>query len=340
MSGFTLGVAVLGGLVLASLVAYNTWTSRRNSPRQPEASGAGTAPVEPVLQHEPAFDTDEPTLPPVERKPPLDALIDAIAPISVDALVSGDAALAALPPTRRAGSKPFAVEGQNDATQQWEPPRAGQRYAAFQAGVQLANRTGHLNEIEFSEFVMKAQQFADAINGSPDFPEMLDEVARAKELDQFAGEHDAQLGITLRAKNAAWSPGFVQQAAARLGFVPGVIPGRMVLPASATGAPPVLVIAFDTQAALAEDPAQSALREFTLSLDVPHVHRSEQPFVRMRDAAIALAASMEGLICDDKGQVIRAEALDLIGSHLEKLYDVLEARDLAAGSAQARRLFS
>ncbi|HEY8050850.1 MAG TPA: cell division protein FtsZ [Ramlibacter sp.] len=340
MSGFTLGVAVLGGLVLASLVAYNTWTSRRNSPRQPEASGAGTAPVEPVLQHEPAFDTDEPTLPPVERKPPLDALIDAIAPISVDALVSGDAALAALPPTRRAGSKPFAVEGQNDATQQWEPPRAGQRYAAFQAGVQLANRTGHLNEIEFSEFVMKAQQFADAINGSPDFPEMLDEVARARELDQFAGEHDAQLGITLRAKNAAWSPGFVQQAAARLGFVPGVIPGRMVLPASATGAPPVLVIAFDTQAALAEDPAQSALREFTLSLDVPHVHRSEQPFVRMRDAAIALAASMEGLICDDKGQVIRAEALDLIGSHLEKLYDVLEARDLAAGSAQARRLFS
>ena len=86
--------------------------------------------------------------------------------------------------------------------------------------------------------------------------------------------------------------------------------------------------------------AQSALREFTLSLDVPHVHRSEQPFVRMRDAAIALAASMEGLICDDKGQVIRAEALDLIGSHLEKLYDVLEARDLAAGSPQARRLFS
>jgi hypothetical protein len=34
--------------------------------------------------------------------------------------------------------------------------RAGQRYNAFQA-VQLANRTGALNEIEFSEFVAKAQ---------------------------------------------------------------------------------------------------------------------------------------------------------------------------------------
>jgi len=340
MSGFTLGVAVLGGLVLGSLVAYNAWMSRRNSPRQPEGAAVAVHPMEPTLPREPVFDNDEPTLPPVEKKPPLDALIDAIAPIALEAPASGEAAIAALPPTRRAGSKPFAVEGLNEATQQWEAPRAGRRYSAFQAGVQLANRTGHLNEIEFSEFVMKAQQFADAIGGSPEFPEMLDEVSRGKELDQFAGDHDAQLSFTLRAKNAAWSPGYLQQSAAKIGFVPGVIPGRLVLPASTAGSPPVLVITFDTQAALAEDPTQSALREFTLSLDVPQVHRSEQPFVRMRDAAIALAASMEGLICDDKGDVIRAEALDLIGSHLEKLYDVLEARDLAAGSVQARRLFS
>ncbi|HTH80897.1 MAG TPA: cell division protein FtsZ [Ramlibacter sp.] len=340
MSGFTVGVAMLGGVVLASLVAYNAWVSRRNSPRQPDAPvAAATEPVEPTMGSEPVLG-DEPTLPPVDKKPPLDPLIDAIAPIAVDALVSGDAAIAAMPPTRRAGSKPFAIEGQNDATQKWEPPRPGQRYSAFQAGVQLANRTGHLNEIEFSEFVVKAQQFADTVNGSPDFPEMLDEVARAKELDQFASEHDAQLGFTLRAKAAAWSPGYVQQNAARLGFVPGVIPGRLVLPASKVGAPPVLVLTFDTQAAMAEDPAQSALRELTLSLDVPQVHRSEQPFVRMRDAAIALAASMEGIITDDKGDIIRAEGLDVIGSHLEKLYDILEEHDLAAGSQQARRLFS
>lgn len=339
MSGFTIGVAALGGFVLASLVGYNAWISRRNSPRQPDAPVVATQPIEPTLPLEPVF-IDEPTIPAVEKRPPVDELIDAIAPIALDASVPGEAALAAMPPTRRAGSKPFAIEGLNDRTHQWEPPHAGQRYSAFQAGVQLANRTGHLNEIEFSEFVMKAQQFADAVNGSPDFPDMRGEVGRAKELDQFAGEHDAQLSFTLRARSTAWSPGYVQQSAARLGFVHGVIPGRLVLPASTAGSPPVLIITFDTQAALADDPAQSALRELTLSLDVPQVHRSEQPFVRMRDTAIALAASMEGVITDDKGDVIRAEGLDMIGSHLEKLYDVLEARDLAAGSAQARRLFS
>jgi hypothetical protein len=275
-----------------------------------------------------------------EKRPGLDALIDVIAPIALDGPASGDAALAAMPTTRRAGSKPFAVEGFNDNTRQWETPAPGQRYSAFQAGVQLANRVGALNEIEYSEFVMKAQAFADALNGAPEFPEMLHEVARARELDQFASGHDAQLSFTLRARSAAWSPGYVQQHAARLGFVPGAVPGRMVLPASVTGMPPVLGLAFDTQAALADDPAQSAIRDVTLSLDVPQVQRSEQPFVRMRESAITLAASMDGIITDDNGQVIRVEGLDVIGADLEQLYDTLDARDLSAGSPLARRLFS
>ncbi len=339
MSSFTIGLAILGGLVLAALVAWNTWVSRKNTPRQPEVIDVHTEPSELHSRQDPVFDVEPEMLLP-EKKPGLDALIDALTSIELDGPVSGDAALAAMPSTRRAGSKPFAIEGLNEATGQWEVPRAGQRYSAFQAGVQLANRTGPLNEIEYSEFVVKVQAFADAVNGVAEVPEMLDEVARARELDQFASEHDAQLGFTLRAKNAAWSPGYVQQFASRLGFVAGPIPGRMVLPAATAGSPPVLGLSFDTQAALADDPAQSALRELTLSLDVPHVHRSEQPFMRMRDAAIALAASMEGIITDDNGHVIRSEGLDVIGADLEQLYDTLDSRDLSAGSPQARRLFS
>jgi hypothetical protein len=343
MSGFTVGLAILGGIVLAFLVAWNAWTTRRNAPRQPDIQSTivEAAATQPMERSEPVFE-DAPLgpLPLPEKKPGLDGLIDVLAPIAVDGPVSGELALSALPPTRRAGSKPFAIEGRNDVTQEWETPRAGQRYVGFQAGVQLANRSGALNEIEYSEFVMKTQAFADAINGSPEFPEMRDEVARARELDQFAGTHDAQLGFTLRARNAAWSPGYVQQNASRLGFIAGAIPGRLVLPASAAGGPPILGLAFSTQAALSEDPSHSAIRDLTLSLDVPHVPRSEQPFVRMRDAAVALAASMDGLITDDNGHVIPAEALDAIGADLEHLYDTLDARDLSAGSPQARRLFS
>lgn len=343
MSTLQIGLAVAGGVVLAAVVGHSAWTSRKMTPRQaiaeeptPDSFNAG---IEPSMDLD-SFAVDQFPLPTPEKKAGMDSLIDVIAPIALEGPVSGEAALAAMPATRRVGSKPFAVEGLNGLSHQWEIPTPGQRYAGFQAGVQLANRSGALNQIEYSEFVVKAQEFCDAVNGTPDFPDMLEEVARARELDQFAGGHDAQLGFTLRASSAAWSPGYVQQHAARLGFVPGVLPGRMVLTASIAAMPPVLTLSFDTQAALAEDPAQAAIREVSLALDVAQVDRSEQPFVRMREAATALALAMDGVITDDNGQVLAQDAMDLIGSELEGLYDTLEQRDLAAGSALARRLFS
>lgn len=346
MSNFQIGLAVAGGLVLAAVVAYNTWTTRKNAPRQAEAAEpmepGGLAPMEPTFT-ESELEARDMALPTPAKKPTLDALIDVIANLGLDpqaAAVSGEAAIAALPATRRAGTKPFAVEGLNVTTQQWEAPMAGQRYSSFQAGVQLANRTGALNEIEYSEFVVKTQAFADAVGATPDFPEMRDEVARARELDQFASAHDAQLGFTIRARNASWSPGYVHQNAGRLGFVAGAIAGRMVLPAAFEGMPPVLVLGFDAQAALAEDPAQSAIREVSLHLDVAQALRSEQAFERMRDAAFALAEGMDGVVTDDNGQPLALQSMEVIGTELQTLYNTLEQRDLAAGSAAARRLFS
>lgn len=346
MSDLQIGLAVTGGIVLAAFVAHTTWTTRKNAPRQaaPEATSdpALEEAVEPALDSA-AFDATAMALPGVPKRLAMDALIDVIASVGLDHTVhavSGDAAIAAMPSTRRAGTKPFAVEGFNLALKVWEAPVPGQRYNAFQAGVQLANRSGALNEIEYSEFVVKTQAFADAIGATPEFPEMLDEVARARELDQFASAHDAQLGFTIRALNASWSPGYIHQNAARLGFVAGVIPGRMVLPASREGMPPILVLGFDSQAALAEDPAQSAIREVSLHLDVAQVEREEQPYVRMREAAMALAQDMDGVVTDDDGQPLTAQTMEVIGAELETLYNTLEERDLAAGSPLARRLFS
>lgn len=344
MSSLQVGLAIAGGLVLAAVVAHGAWTSRRSQPRQADPQPQRTDPEHDTLSEgiEPQFDAQDDglTIPAPEKKPLMDPLIDVIAPISLEGPVSGDAVLAALPATRRVGSKAFAVEGLDELDGVWEAPEPGRRYSSLQAGIQLANRSGPLNEIEYSEFVVTAQAFADALGGSPEFPEMLDEVARARELDQFASTHDAQLGVTLRARNAAWSPGYVHQCAARMGFVPGVLPGRMVLPATTPGLPPLLGLSFDAQAALADDLDQSALRDVSLSLDVAQVDRHEQPFARMRAAAMALAETMDGLVTDDVGHALGSDTLDQIGTELEQLYDTLDAHDLSAGSMLARRLFS
>jgi hypothetical protein len=377
MSTLQIGLAIIGGLVLAGVVAYNAWVTGRSVPRTArersahtaeEAAGDETLPyspadlseheiqrIDPVLGDMPgapappepavvaaaiASVSVNPLMAQPEKKPGLDALIDVIAPLQLEHEVSGDAVLAALPGTRRVGSKPFAVEGLCEVSGEWESPRLGQRYRSLQAGVQLANRSGPLNDIEFSEFVVKTQAFADLLAASPDFPDMRAEVARARELDAFASGHDAQLGFTLRARRTAWSPGYVSQHASRLGFIAGALPGRMVLPGSQSGHAAILSLVFDSQAAMAEDPEQTALREIALSLEVTHVPRSEQPFVRMRQAAIALAEAMDGVITDDAGQPLSTDTMDRIGADLESLYDALDSRDLSAGSAQARRLFS
>lgn len=353
MSNLQIGLAIAGGVALAAVIAHSAWSSRRNTPRQAQplpvpasdevADAAVTTPDLEALGSSVDADTPAFVLPRPPVRPAMDALIDVIATIALDPAtpaVSGEAALAAMPATRRAGSKPFSIEGYNLHSLVWEVPAAGQRYGGFQAGVQLANRTGALNEIEYSEFVVKTQAFADTINATPEFPEMLDEVARARELDHFASAHDAQLGFTLRARNASWSPGYIHQNAARLGFVAGAIPGRMVLPASVEGLPPVLVLSFDSQAALAEDPAQSAIRDMSLHLDVAQVDRDERPFERMCEAANMLAAAMDGVLTDDDGQPLAPETMGVIAADLQVLYDALQQRDIAAGSLIARRLFS
>ena len=339
MSTLQIGLAIAGGLALAAVVAHGAWDARRRAPRQAQADAEERGTSEPAL-HDAALDAPAAHSALGLRRTQLDALIDVITPIALDHLVSGEAALAALPSTRRAGSKPYAIEGLNAQTQVWETPASGQRYSGFQAGVQLANRLGALNEIEYSEYVVKTHAFADAVGGTPQFPEMRDEVARARELDQFASAHDAQLGFCVRARSTSWSPGYIQQHVARHGFVPGAIAGRMLLASAQEGLPPLLVLNFDAQAALAEDPAQSAIRELSLHLDVAQVARAEQPFARMRTAAQELAQAMDGVVTDDRGQVLLPQTLDAIAADLESLYLTLEQRDLAAGSALARRLFS
>jgi hypothetical protein len=367
MSHFQIGLAIVGGLVLAFVVAQSAWSSRSSLPKQADqpqdatndSTEAVQNPQEPgeLLSDQDPVDTSSPQEPGLDeedfspaflktvvaRRAPLDALIDVIAPVNLDPAeeaIAGEVVIAALPSTRRVGTKPFAVDGFNEDTQTWEAPQAGSFYSAFQSGVQLANRSGALDDIEYSEFVVKTQAFADAIGATPEIPEMRDEVARARELDHFASQSDAQLGVNLRARNASWSPGYVHQIAAQHGFVAGQLPGRMVLPALTQGLPPILSLTFDSQAAMAEDPAQSAIRELIFHLDVPQVDRDAKPFQTMCLAAQAMAQTMDGSVTDDNGHALSTQSLQSIANELERLYSMLEQRELAAGSLLARRLFS
>jgi len=343
----TAALAIVAGLVLAAVVAHGAWHARRAGPRQAQT-------LHPVERSEPTLVT--PALADAVRDPPLpaagvaaaarqgpriDALIDAIVPLRVESPVSGEFVLAHAPSTRRAGSKPFLLEGLNAETGEWEPVALGQRYGELQAGVQLANRSGALNEIEYSEFAQLMQTFAENTGTMIELPDMLEVTARAKELDAFAGEHDAQLTVTLRASGVAWSPGYLLQVAGRHGFVPGAVSGRLVVPSGEDHhAPALLMLTFDARAALSDEPELAAVSEVTLSLDVPQTPEAAEPFAAWQRAARKLADDMGATLIDDQGHAVTLHAFNAIGHELKQMYRALDARDLAAGSASARRLFS
>lgn len=357
-------LAVVAVVVLAGLGLHAWWAGRQAAPRQaqaperaagpgpePDAGAApgasaltGTARIEPTLG---LIETPADSLRqdlagrPGPRIPGrLDPLIDVVVALAVDEPVSGDIAVAHLPASWRAGSKPMHIEGLELGSGQWEQPARGRRYSEFQAGVQLANRSGALTPIEYSEFVQKIQDFAETIGAAAELPDMLEVMARARELDAFARPLDAELSVTLQAASTPWSVGYVAQCAARQRLVPGGRPGRWVLPGAEEGDPPVITLQFDAQAALDEAAQASALRSIQITLDVAHTPREAEPYPAWHRIVTALAAEMDAQVVDAEGAVLTVGVFDQIGRDLQRLYDELDARDLAAGTPAARRLFS
>jgi hypothetical protein len=282
--------------------------------------------------------------------PRIDPLIDAIATFLFDQPVPGEALLSRLPRSARAGTKPMLFEGRNAQSGVWEPVYPAERYLELQAAVQVANRGGPINALEYSEFVTKCHALGESLGAAPDLPDMADVLEQARDLDAFAAVNDAQLSINLQARGVAWSADYLRQKAQAAGFEAVLGAGRLALLEHSAGFPDadgfdqgrptaVVQLHYDTQAELAGDPDMPVTRA-TLLLDVPQVPQAFEPFARMREAASRLVQGLEAKQVDDNGAPLSPAALDQIERQLLQLYAAFNARGLPAGSAAARRLFS
>ncbi|MFM0730783.1 cell division protein ZipA C-terminal FtsZ-binding domain-containing protein [Paraburkholderia sediminicola] len=293
-----------------------------------KAAQAGE-PVEPIL---PAATT-------ISSVPPaiVDRRIDCIVPIRLNGPVAGDKVIPLAQRLRRAGSKPVHIEGKLEGGA-WELLQNGARYEELRAAAQLANRSGALNELEFSEFVTGVQQFADALDASPEFPDMLETVAMARELDGFAAQCDAQLSINVLSDGAPWSANYVQAIASQDGLLLSRDGTRFVkLDAKQS---PVFMLQFGDTNFLRDDLTYKGGQMITLVLDVPVADEDILPFRLMCDYAKSLAERIGGRVVDDGRRPLPETALLAIEKQLMTLYAKLEQAGIPAGSPATRRLFS
>jgi hypothetical protein len=286
--------------------------------------------VEPVL---PAATT-------ISAAPPavVDRRIDCIVPIRLGAPLAGERVIPYAQRLRRAGSKPVHIEGKPENGDGWELLQNGVRYEELRAAAQLANRNGPLNELEFSEFVTGVQQFADAIDAAPEFPDMMETVAMARELDGFAAQCDAQLSINVLSDGAPWSANYVQAVAAQDGLLLSRDGTRFVkLDAKQS---PVFMLQFGDTNFLRDDLTYKGGQMITLILDVPVADEDILPFRLMCDYAKSLAERIGGRVVDDQRRPLPESVLQSIDKQLMTLYAKLEEAGIPAGSAATRRLFS
>lgn len=261
---------------------------------------------------------------------PVDGLIDCVIPLTLEATVRGDKILPVLQNLRYVGNKPVNYIGQ-DSHGEWKPIAHGGVYQSLMAGVQMANRSNPLNEIEYSELVISLRQICDDLSAEPDIPDMTEVMQGARALHQFVIEHDAQLGVNIQSKGANWAVSTLMSALTRQGF-DARPEGRMIMSDGDGG---VLFSLSINATATSETTGR-----LTLLLDVPRVAQSRDGYGAMVACARSLAARLGGIVVDDSNQPLADVQLTEIAGQVDAFYLDMDGAEIPAGSTRALRLFS
>jgi len=260
---------------------------------------------------------------------PVDELIDCLIPIGLELPVRADKILPGAQNLRFVGNKAVNFIGRTTAAN-WEPITHGNVYNALLAGVQLANRNSAINELDYSELIMRLREFTDSIGGEPEVPDMIDVIKTAKSLHQFIIDHDVQLGINVRSNGAPWNLTTLLVSLSRQGFDRRT-DGYLVMQ---DGEGEVLFSMSTNVTGSAE-----TTDRLTLLLDVPRVNQAREGYGAMVACARSLAMRLGGTVVDDSDQLLSDAALSDIAEQVGAFYSAMLSANVPAGSKRAIRLF-
>ncbi|MCH8618554.1 cell division protein ZipA C-terminal FtsZ-binding domain-containing protein [Undibacterium sp. TS12] len=358
MTDLQISLLAIGGTLVAGVLIFNKWQEYKAKKTVENAFGEGhddvlmnpDAPVNTIARHEPSLDGEvkqdaqpvshqEPVhgedvtdaqAPVQEKELPVDELIDCIIPLEFETPVRGEKILAEIADLKYVGKKPVHFIGQSHSGDR-DVIAVGGAYTCLFAGVQMVSRNGPLNELEYSEFIMKLRAIADNLSAHPDIPDMNKVMVNARELHQFVAEHDAQLSVNVAANGAPWALNTLLAALEKMGFDQRP-DGRLMMPDGEGGS----LFTLSTNVSVSE----TMTSRLTLLLDVPCVAPSRDAFGAMAACARSLATRLGGTVVDDGNQPISKLALDEISGQVNEFYAAMAEAQIPAGSMRAQRLFS
>lgn len=367
MSDLQIGLIVLGVLLILMVLGFNWWQDRRVR-RKMQAHfpanehdpllGAGThdgtaAPVRdqsapPTVRREPGFGARDNASPQAaSRGAPVSAAagseaddVDEADPASEVVIevaftepVRGVDLMQAAQGLRAAGRKPIRVFGLTDKQRHHARMRSDESYTALQIAVLLANRSGPLTAIEWSQAWARVQDLGERFDAAIEGPDQQAVLEQAARLDDTCAALDTQVGLTLLL-GGAQPAAEVLSVARDLGFVHD---GPRLAWMSDLGLARFTLTRGD---GAAFDAGMGGVERLNLLLDVPCSPPDEHAFGRMVDVGRQLAQRLRAELVDDQGKPLADGSVAVIDERLQVLFTQLEQAGLRAGSERALRVFA
>ncbi len=240
----------------------------------------------------------------------------------------GEALAEALQSVVRVGKKPVRVFAEREGGGHRTQIRADESYVSLQLAAALANRSGPLTAIEWSNLWTLAQNLAERFEGLIEAPDQDAVLQKAAELDAHCATLDAQVGLILQLARPG-SARSVIEAAVAAGFVQ--VRGQWAWVAE-NGLPRFV---------LQVEPVEGeAVQRVDLVLDVPNSLPDDQAFSRMVAVARDLASRLDAHVLDDQGRTFQDSSAAAIDKQISALYDQLDQAGFLAGTERAARVFS
>ncbi|NYT23120.1 hypothetical protein H0A73_05855 [Alcaligenaceae bacterium] len=343
MSDLQIGLILLGVVLILLVLLFNWWQDRRvrkqMQERFPEREddpllGPGPLTGGPV-RREPGFGpaTAAPAAEEGDDPAEVDPATEVVIDIAFAHPVPSSQLHAATQGIRRVGNKPVRLFAEREGGGHRARLRPSEDYVSMQLAVLLANRSGPLTEIEWSELWSIAQGIAERFDGSLEGPEQNEVVDLARRLDAICAELDAMVGLALQLPGAL-TASEVARTLEDAGFLRH---GSQLAWMSEQGLPRFTAL-FNGQ--LPGEVQSAGVDRVELVMDLPNSPADDQAFSRMASVGRHLAANLAAQLLDDQGRPVVEGADQAIDQQLHQCYQQLADSGFVAGEARTARLFS
>jgi len=368
MSELQSSLLIIGLAVVLVVYLYNWWQQRKYSRKFTEAFEQANAQEDALYSKvaEPSIVVSEdlpdekteqslPAEPQIVEPPPvethhispsenicnlLEPATDYVAVLTFKVPAGADS-LALLWPKRFDFGKSVTVCGLNETTGVWEKVTAESRlfYAAFKLGLQLADRSGPVSEINLNDFRDLVRDIASHLKAKADLPDVAAAAKRALVLDNFCAGVDQLIGLNiLPSGERTFFGGEIARVAERHGMV-FQTDGSFHL-ADEHGHTVFSLGNLENLPFQHHTLSQMWVNGLTLLMDVPRVEEPTQRFDEMAVLARQLAMDLRAAVVDDQRVALGEAGFSQIRAQVANNESRMLAGLLIPGSAQARRLFS